>query len=76
MLITHSRLHILKVMNENESEDRTHLNPPGFCVVPGCTSSSVTSRRILLGDEDREIEVCSKHAEGELDPESIALLSA
>ncbi len=67
---------MLRVMSEHESEDRTHLNPPGFCVLPGCTASSVTSRRILLGGEDREIEVCSKHAEGELDPDSIALLSA
>jgi hypothetical protein len=36
----------------------------------------VTSRRILLdGREDREIEVCRKHAEGELDPETITQLT-
>jgi hypothetical protein len=37
----------------------------------------VASRWIVLGSgEDREIEVCWKHAEGELDPESIASLNA
>jgi hypothetical protein len=69
---------MLRVMSEHESlEDRTHLNPPGFCVIAGCTAPSVASRWIVLGSgEDREIEVCWKHAEGELDPESIASLSA
>jgi hypothetical protein len=64
-------------MSEYESsESRTHLNPPGFCVLPGCTSPSVTSRRILLGGgEDLDIEVCRKHAEGELDPETITQLT-
>ena len=64
-------------MSEYESSDsRTQLNPPGFCVLPGCTSPSVTSRRILLNDrEDREIEVCWKHAEGEIDPETITQLT-
>lgn len=62
-------------MTYEPSESRTHLNPPGFCVIPGCTSPSVTSRRVLLGDrEEREIEVCWKHAEGELDVESITAL--
>jgi len=60
-------------MSEYESlESRIHLNPPGFCVVPGCTASSVTTRRVLLGGgEDREIEVCRKHAEGVLDLDEI-----
>ena len=54
-------------------EDRTYLNPPGFCVLPGCTSPSVTSRRVLLdGREDREIEVCWKHAEGDIDLEALS----
>jgi hypothetical protein len=58
------------------SESRTHLNPPGFCLIPGCTSPSVTSRRVLLRDgEDREIEVCAKHAEGDLDLEWFTSLS-
>ena len=63
-------------MGEYESsESRTHLNPPGFCVLPGCTSPSVTSRRILLGGrEDQEIEVCWKHAEGDIDLETISLI--
>jgi hypothetical protein len=57
------------------SESRTHLNPPGLCVIPGCTSPSVTSRRVLLGDrEEREIEVCWTHAEGELDLEWLSEL--
>ncbi len=65
-------------MSDYESlEDRTHLNPPGTCFIPGCTGSSVTTRRVLLGArDDREIEVCAKHADGELDPEIIALLGA
>jgi hypothetical protein len=64
-------------MSEHESvEDRTHLNPPGFCVIAGCTAPSVTSRWNVGGDgADREIEVCWKHAEGELDPETITTLS-
>ena len=63
-------------MSEYESlEGRTHLNPPGFCIIPGCTSPSVTSRRVLLGTgEDREVEVCSTHAEGDLDLEWISEL--
>jgi hypothetical protein len=33
----------------------------------------VTSRRILLdGREDREIEVCWKHAEGDIDLETLS----
>jgi hypothetical protein len=64
-------------MSENESsENRTHLNPPGFCVIPGCTSPSLTSRWVVLGSGvDREIEVCWNHAEGELELETITSLS-
>ena len=65
-------------MTEHQSsEDRTHLNPPGTCFIPGCTSPSVATRWVPLGArDDREIEVCAKHADGELDPEIIALLTA
>ena len=59
------------------SDDRTHLNPPGTCFIPGCTTSSSTTRLVPLGArDDREIEVCAKHADGDLDPEIIAMLSA
>jgi hypothetical protein len=56
-------------MAEPEAHDeRTHLNPPGFCVVPGCSGESVTTRVLPLGGgEEREVEVCWKHAEGDLD---------
>jgi len=63
-------------MSEYESSDRTFLNPPGFCVLPGCTAASVASRRMLLvSGEDREIEVCAKHADGPLDLADIEALS-
>jgi hypothetical protein len=60
-------------MSEQDTgEDRIHLNPPGFCYIPGCTTPSETSRRVPLGGgEELEIEVCWKHAEGELDLDSI-----
>jgi hypothetical protein len=62
-------------MSEIESSDaRTLLNPPGFCMIAGCSSPSVASRWIVVGSgEDREIEVCWKHAEGDLEPESIPI---
>jgi hypothetical protein len=63
-------------MSEYESSDRTFLNPPGFCVLPGCTAASVASRRVLLATgEDLEIEVCAKHSEGPLDLLDIEALS-
>ena len=63
-------------MSDQETEGRSLLNPPGFCDVFGCTGASVSSRWVVLGSgEDREIEVCWKHAEGELDPETIAIAS-
>jgi hypothetical protein len=67
---------MLSAMSEYEPlEGRTHLNPPGFCIIPGCTSPSETSRRVLLGDDrDREIEVCLKHGEGDLDLEWLSEL--
>lgn len=60
-------------MSEHEPlDDRIHLNPPGFCAVPGCTDSAIAHRHVLLGSgEEIQIEVCWKHAEGELDLESL-----
>ncbi|HUF14680.1 MAG TPA: hypothetical protein VMQ46_02195 [Acidimicrobiia bacterium] len=43
-----------------------------FCVVPGCSSPTTTTRWVRMGDEEpREVEVCSKHAEGELSAEDL-----
>lgn len=39
-----------------------------FCVVEGCTDPATRSRWIMTGPETkREIEVCPKHEDGELD---------
>jgi hypothetical protein len=39
-----------------------------FCVVAGCTDPATRSRLMMVGPEtERQVEVCEKHAEGELD---------
>lgn len=43
-----------------------------FCAIAGCTDHVTTSRWIVVEDvEGRHIEVCWKHAEGDLDPASV-----
>jgi hypothetical protein len=61
-------------MTEHESLDSgSLLNPPGFCEVAGCTSPSMDSRWVILGSGDsRQIEVCWKHSEGDLDLDAIS----
>ncbi len=45
-----------------------------FCVVNGCTDTATRSRWIMTGPEtQREIEVCWKHEEGELDINDLEL---
>jgi hypothetical protein len=45
----------------------------GICEIAGCTSSSVTSRWVVLGEGGgRQIGVCWKHADGELGGEELA----
>lgn len=45
-----------------------------FCVVEGCTDPATRARLIVTGPEaKREIGVCWKHEEGELDINSLDL---
>jgi hypothetical protein len=40
-----------------------------FCEIAGCTDHVVAGRWVVTGNgEQRHVEVCWKHAEGELDP--------
>lgn len=44
-----------------------------FCEIAGCTGVSTTSRWVTIGHGDkRRVEVCWKHAEGEIDLESLS----
>lgn len=45
-----------------------------FCVVEGCTDPAVRQRWVMpIPDRSVEVGVCEKHAEGELDINSLDL---
>ena len=40
-----------------------------FCEIAGCAGTVTTGRWVTIGGgEERHVEVCWKHAEGDLDP--------
>jgi hypothetical protein len=48
-----------------------------FCDIAGSTGAVVAGRWIVTGSgEQRHVEVCWKHAEGELDPGLVESLTA
>ncbi|MGH3649254.1 MAG: hypothetical protein ACRDU9_00985 [Acidimicrobiia bacterium] len=50
----------------------TPIASHSFCVVRGCSSPSTTTLFVRMGEEEpREVEVCSKHAEGELSADDL-----
>lgn len=45
-----------------------------FCVVPGCTDPATRTRLVMTGPEvERQVGVCQKHEEGELDINDLGL---
>lgn len=51
----------------DQSKDRASM-----CEILGCSGEGTTTRWIISEDHGkRELRVCWKHAEGELDPEMI-----
>lgn len=55
------------------SDDRP-IAATSFCVVPGCTDLATRERTIVEGpDVERQIAVCWKHEDGELDINSLEL---
>jgi hypothetical protein len=40
-----------------------------MCEIIGCSSPATTTRYLI--DQDRHLQVCWKHAEGEIDPNSV-----
>jgi hypothetical protein len=43
-----------------------------FCAIAGCTDHAMTQRWIVMGDgSQRQIEVCWKHSEGEIDAATV-----
>lgn len=42
-----------------------------FCVVEGCTSPSMLSRRVTLWGEDHQVDVCLTHEEAEINEDDV-----
>lgn len=54
------------------SEGQVQESAASMCEIIGCSSPSTTTRWVMTEkDGRRQIEVCWKHAEGDVDPSSL-----